>query len=202
MTGSAAVLPPSSSPRSAYRRLVRDRRAQAGELSWVMVLDSGSMRPLLDGRCEVLVRWGRPGPELAPGVLALLESNDEVLVVHRVAEVRARGPSADVLQVADNGRPEEEFASYRVDVDRVLGVVLAVRRAGTVIDLRTLVAAAGGRAVAAVQRAVRRLLDRRRLGAGVGLAAYAAWRVQRLACHVAYQLARSTGGQREGAVGG
>ncbi|MFL6130875.1 MAG: hypothetical protein ACJ73E_17645 [Mycobacteriales bacterium] len=197
-----AVLPASDSARSAYRRLLRDRRAQRGEHSWVTVLDSGSMRPVLDGRCEVLVRWGRPGPDLAPGTLALLESNDEVLVVHRVAEVRTGKSSTDVLQVADNGRPDEQFASYRVQADRVLGVVLAVRRAGAVVDLRSRAASAGGRAVAWTERTVRRLLDRRGPGAGVGPAARAAWRLQRLACHVAYQLARSSGRARGGAAGG
>ncbi len=111
------------------RRLVRQAYQRAGRVSYIRVMDSGSMHPMLTGGCRVAIRWGVPSKGDAVGLLALLELPGGVLVVHRLCRTRkGEGEAWDTLQIPDSFRAGDPYVGSWIEADRILGSVAEVRR--------------------------------------------------------------------------
>lgn len=133
------------------RRLVRDAYARSGKLTVVRVLDSGSMRPLMAGERDLLVRWGVPRSHKIVGAILLFEVEGGIVFVHRAAACRRTVDGAlEILHVADTYPRGDPYSAYWASEGDVLGEVVAISEPGasTRIDVTTPLARAVGRVVA------------------------------------------------------
>jgi len=95
--------------------------------SWIGIVDTGSMYPLLQDNDEVLVRFGRLSG-LRPGDLALFrDAGTGYLFVHRVLKTF---PDGAVRQAGDALLPGGRVSQSIVPVGDVLGRVRMFRKNG------------------------------------------------------------------------
>lgn len=150
--GSEMAGPVAAERRAGMRRLLRDSRSRRGHPTVMGVLDTGSMRPLMRGDCDVRIEWGIPqsGADIL-GQILVFDVEDGLVLVHRAAAERLdSGCNRWILHVADNYPMGDPYAAYWVEEQKVLGTVTAVRaeRDTEWLDLTTPLARRLGKLVA------------------------------------------------------
>jgi hypothetical protein len=142
------ISPPPAEGVAALRRVASAQRASRRERSNLRVFDSASMRPLIRGSANVVVRWGQP-TEGVTGGLGLMTLPDGMLAVHRLARFRRDADGrAFVLQGGDNFHAGDPYAASWIAAVDVLGIVETIILGERKINLDWWGARACGRLVA------------------------------------------------------
>ena len=173
---------------SKARLLLARTRRRDGAATWLRILDSGSMKPLVEGSCWGLIEWS--GAQR--GDVVLIDDPLGMLLSHRLIRLRA---DRRVLQIADAIDVTVPYSGYLIDEDRVLGRVVLLRRRGREYRLDGAWPRRVGRGVAWASEAVWRAVERGRPTAWVRILLGTQTVVRRVALLVLHMSSRKMTGE-------
>jgi len=113
-------------------------------------MDSGSMKPLINGACRGLVDWSGAG-DAGQGEVIIIDDELGMLLSHRLIRRELDGR---VLQIADAIDLDIPYSGYYVKPSRVLGRVVCIERKGRLYRLDSWLARTSGQIVAKRSEAV------------------------------------------------
>lgn len=108
--------------------LLRNLWATTHSCTWIRLIDTQSMSPVLSSEVSLFVQWTRSLSDLQLGDLVVFQIEPmNVLIVHRVCQVDSAEGQQRCLQVADAVTPDGVPSGSWLDSETVFGSVIAIR---------------------------------------------------------------------------
>jgi hypothetical protein len=114
--------------KTKIRFLLRNIYAEENARSWVRLIDTQSMSPVLSGNIFLLIEWSRSVHDLQVGDLVLFSMKPlDLLVVHRVCQLEIVEGNIKILQIADEIIAGGKVSGGWISSEMVFGRVVAIR---------------------------------------------------------------------------
>lgn len=143
---------------SKARALSARTLARSGRQTWIHIMDSGSMKPIISGACRGLVDWSGVA-QAQSGDIVIIDDEIGMLLSHRLIRYETNGLA---LQIADAIDVTTPYSGYSIPSSRILGRVVCIERRGRLYHLDTSINRAAARLIALCSESVWKAVENRR----------------------------------------